>query len=77
MYDDYGFATLLDYMAHQVMLMVMYAAICPDDDVDDDRRFEKAAKLLEQKKAVSECFRRKLSMAGQRASGAAAGGAVR
>ena len=78
MYDEYGFAALLDYMAHQVMVMVMYAAICPDDGVDDYRRFEKAAKLLEQKKAVSEGFRRKLmSMAGQRGSGAADSGAVR
>ena len=78
MNDEYGFAALLDYMAHQAMVMVMYAAICPDDGVDDDRRFEKAAKLLEQKKAVSEGFRRKLmSMAGQRGSGAAGRGAVR
>ena len=78
MYDEYGFAALLDYMAQQVMVMVMYAAICPDNCVDDDRRFEKAAKLLEQKKAVSEGFRRKLtSMAGQRDAGAASIGAVR
>ena len=68
MYDEYGFAALLDYLAHQVMVMVVYAAI-PSDGIDEDKRFEKAAKLLEKKKAVSEGYRRTLmSMVGQRDS---------
>ena len=60
MFDEYGFAALLDYLAHQTMVMVMYAAVCPDDGLKDDRRFEKAAKLLDKKKEVSEAFQRKL-----------------
>ena len=78
MYDEYGFAALMDYLAHQVMVMVMYAAVRPDDGLKEDKRFEKAAELLEKKKVVSEAFRRKLmSMAGQSNSGAAGSGAVR
>ena len=69
MYDEYGFAALLDYLAHQMMVMVMYAAMCPDDCLEEDKRFDKAVELLEKKKAVSEGFQRKLmSMAGQRDS---------
>ena len=60
MHDEYGFATLMDYLAHQVMVMVMYAAIRSDDGLKEDRPFEKAAELLEMKKAVSEGFRKKL-----------------
>ena len=60
MFDEYGFAALLDYLAHQTMVMVMYAAVCPDDGLKDDRRFEKVAKLLNKKKEVSEAFQRKL-----------------
>ncbi len=78
MYDEYGFAALLDYLAHQVMVMVMYAAVCPDNRLVEDKRFEKAAELLEKKKTVSEAFRRKLmSMADQSDSGTAGSGAVR
>ena len=78
MYDEYGFAALMDYLAHPVMVMVMYAAVRPDDGLKEDKRFEKAAELLGKKKAVSEAFRRKLmSMAGQSDSGAAGSGAVR
>ena len=66
MYDDYGFAALLDYLAHQMMVMVMYAAVCPDDSLQKNKRFDSAVELLGKKKAVSEGFRRKLmSMAGQ------------
>ncbi len=78
MYDEYGFAALMDYLAHQVMVMVMYAAIRSDDGLKEDRRFEKAVELLEMKKAVSEGFRKKLmSIAGQCDSKAAGSGAVR
>ena len=66
MYDDYGFAALLDYLAHQMMVMVMYVAVCPDDSLQKDKRFDSAVELLRKKKAVSEGFRRKLmSMVGQ------------
>ena len=76
--DDYGFAELLDYMAYQVMVMVMYSAVCPDDRIDDDRRFEKATKRLEQKKAISAGFRKRLSSkAGEPDSGAVGSGTVR
>ena len=78
MYDEYGFAALLDYLAHMVMVMVMYAAIRSDDGLDEERHFEKAAELLEKKKAVSDGFRTKLmSMAGQPNSRAAGSGVVR
>ena len=77
-YDEYGFGALLDYLAHQVMLMVVYSAICSDDGLEEVRRFEKATELLEKKKVVSERFRRKFkSMAGQTDSGAAGSGVVR
>ena len=56
LYDEYGFAALMDYLAHQVMVMVMYAAVRPDDGLKEDKRFEKAAELLEKKKAVSRGF---------------------
>ncbi|MDE2807941.1 MAG: hypothetical protein OXN90_05935 [Gemmatimonadota bacterium] len=66
MHDEYGFAALMDYLAHQVMVMVTYAAVRPDDCLEEDKRFDKAVELLKKKKAVSEGFRRKLmSMAGQ------------
>ena len=60
MYDKYGFAALLDYLAHQMMVMVMYAAVCPEEDLKEDMRFDKAAALLEKKKSVSDAFQRKL-----------------
>ena len=50
MFDEYGFAALLDYLAHQTMVMVMYAAMCPDNGLKDDKRFEKVAKLLKKEK---------------------------
>ena len=78
MYDEYGVAALLDYLAHQVIVMVMYAAMCSDDDINKDNNFEKVAKLLEKKKAVSQAYRSKLmAIAGQRDSTAARSGAVR
>ena len=66
LYDEYGFAALMDYLAHQVMVMVMYAAVCPDDGLEEDKRFDSAVELLKNKKAVSGGFQRKLmSVAGQ------------
>ena len=77
MYDEYGFAALLDYMAHQMMVMVMYAAVCSDDSLKEDKRFDKAVELLKKKKTVSETFQAKLmAMAKQSNSGATVPGAV-
>ena len=78
MYDEYGFAALLDYLAHMIMVMVMYAATRWDDALDEERHFEKIVELLEKKRVVSEGFRRKcMSMAGVPDSRAAGSGVVR
>ena len=70
MRDEFGFALLLDYLVHQMMVMVMYAAACLDDSLEEDERFDKAVELLKKKKAVSESFRKKLAlMASQEKSG--------
>ena len=70
MRDELGFALLLDYLAHQMMVMVMYAAVCLDDNLEEDEHFDKAVELLKKKKAVSESFRKKLAlMADQEKSG--------
>ena len=70
MRDEFGFALLLDYLAHQMMVMVMYAAACQDDSLEEDERFDKVVEPLKKKKAVSESFRKKLAlMAGQQKSG--------
>ena len=76
--DEYGFAALLDYLGHQMMVMVMYAAVCPNEDLDNDERFDKASKLLERKKLVTEAFKSKLgAVTGQGESSATATRAVR
>ncbi len=54
MYDEYAFAALLDYLVHQVMVMLMYAALCPTDTLQDDERFEKAVALLNKKRATAD-----------------------
>ena len=76
--DEYAFAELMGYLAHQVMVMVMYAAVCPDDGLKEDKRSDKAVELLRKKKEISEGFRRKLmSIAGQRDSRTTSDGSVR
>ena len=71
MYDEYGFAAPLDYLAHQMMVMVMYATVFPDESRNEDKHFDKAVELLKKKKIVSETFQTKLkAMAGQSESGA-------
>ena len=77
MYDEYGFAALLDYMAHQMMVMVMYATLFPDEGLNEDKNFDKAVELLKKKKIVSETFQTKLmAMTKQSESGATVPGAV-
>ena len=67
--DEYGFALLLDYFAHQMMVMVMYAAACPADNLKENECFDNAVELLKKKKAVSESFQQRLSsMGGQKKS---------
>ncbi len=76
--DEYAFAVLMDYLTHQVMEMLLYAAMCPDDGFKGDNRFDTVAKLLRKQTAISEGFRRKLmSMAGQRDATPTGEGAVR
>ncbi len=69
--DEYAFAALLDYLAHQVMAMLMYAALCAavrlDGAIQRDERLDKAAELLQKKKAAADHFKVTLmSMAGKR-----------
>ena len=77
MYDEYGFAALLDYLVHQTMVMVMYATVLPDDDLNEDKKFDKAVELLKKKKKVSETFQTKLmAMVGQSEAGVTVPGAA-
>ena len=50
MHDEFGFALLLDYFAHQMMVMVLYAAACPNDSVEEDERFENDRGTVEEEK---------------------------
>ena len=59
-HDEYAFAALLDYLTYQVMIMLLYAALCPDGTIQDNKNFEKVAELLREKKTVSDNFRDKL-----------------
>ena len=60
-HDQYAFATLLDYLTHQVMVMLLYDAVLAT--VNSDGIFqkgdsvEKVEKLLQAKKAVGEHFK--------------------
>ena len=57
MYDEYAFAVLMDYLAHQAMTMLMYESLCPDGNHQDDNRFDKSVELLGKKKAETGYFR--------------------
>ena len=50
MSDEYGFAFFLDYFAHQMMVMVMYAASCLDDNPKENERFDNAVELVEEER---------------------------
>ena len=68
MYDCYAFASMLDYLAHQFIVMLMYDAVCaaarPGPTVTEDERIEKVMGLLQEKKEVADqCRARLISMA--------------
>ena len=60
-HDQYAFATLLDYLAHQVMAMLLYdvvfAAVNSDGIFRKDVSVEKVEKLLKAKKVAGEHFK--------------------
>ena len=67
--DHYAFAALLDYLAHQVMVMVMYAALCLDATSGTGDRFEKAGALLSKKRETSDRYRDTLMSMAQQSDG--------
>ena len=58
--DKYAFAALPDYLAHQVMTMLLYATLCLDGVNRENKRFEKAVELLREKKTEANHFKDKL-----------------
>ena len=60
MEDEYAFATLLDYLASQVILMIMAAALCQEATSHRDMLFDNATNLLNEKRKKAESYRETL-----------------
>ena len=55
--DQLAFATLLDYLAHQMLVMIAHAALSPTTDLDTDPFIAKVFAQLAEKRAATQHHR--------------------
>ncbi|MXZ28673.1 MAG: hypothetical protein F4Y72_10285 [Gammaproteobacteria bacterium] len=60
--DQIAFATLLDYLTNQVLVMILNAAMCPPETAAKKQCYERAVALIEEKRKTLDSCRDALVM---------------
>ena len=71
--DQIAFALFMHYLTDQVLLMILYAAMCPPGTKAKERCYKKAAALAKEKRKFLDSFQNSLVSKGQMVEAARSG----